>query len=149
MNGDHTQLTANEQRGLVTFIAIGCTTCHTGAPVGGLLYKKLGDYEPFPTADIGRFAVTGRAADKYVFKVPSLRNVAKTGPYLHDGKIKTLDEMVRIMARYQLGKAVTDAQVTDIVAFLNALTGDIPTTYIAQPQLPANGPNTPRPKRVN
>ncbi len=147
--GDHAQLTTAEQRGLTTFITLGCTTCHMGMPIGGSLYKKLGEHEPFPTDDVGRFAVTGRPEDKYVFKVPSLRNVAQTGPYMHNGKISTLDEMVRIMARYQLGKAVTDAQVTDIVAFLNALTGDIPTTYIAQPQLPDNGPNTPRPKRVN
>lgn len=149
LTGDHTQLKPDEQRGLATFITLGCTTCHMGMPVGGLVYKKLGEHEPFPTNDLGRFAVTGRAEDKYVFKVPSLRNVAKTGPYMHDGKINSLDEMVRIMARYQLGKSATDAQVTDIVTFLNALTGDIPTTYIAQPQLPDNGPNTPRPKRVN
>ncbi len=147
--GDRAQLNADEQRGLATFITLGCTTCHMGVTVGGLVYKKLGEREAFPTDDLGRFNITGQAEDKYVFKVPSLRNVAKTAPYMHDGKINTLDEMVRIMARYQLGKPVTDAQVTDIVTFLNTLTGDIPTNYIAQPKLPDNGPNTPRPKRVN
>ena len=114
-----------------------------GMTVGGLLYKKLGEIEPFPTEDTGRFAITGSPDDKFVFKVPSLRNVAKTGPYMHDGKINTLPEMVKIMARYQLGKQVTDGQVTDIVTFLNALTGDIPTGYIARPKLPENGPDTP------
>lgn len=147
--GDNSQLDANEQRGLITFINLGCTQCHMGVTVGGLLYKKLGEIEPYPTEDVGRFAITGLDEDKYVFKVPSLRNVAKTGPYLHDGSIETLEEMVRLMARHQLGKQVTDNQVTDVVTFLNALTGDIPTAYIASPQLPESGPDTPRPKRVN
>lgn len=149
LGGDNSQLDANEQRGLITFINLGCPQCHMGATVGGLLYKKLGEIEPYVTKDVGRFAITGRDEDKYVFKVPSLRNVAKTGPYLHDGSIQTLEEMVRIMAHYQLGKQVTDSQVTDVVSFLNALTGDIPTVYIASPQLPESGPDTPRPKRVN
>lgn len=147
--GDRNQLNADEQRGLATFISLGCSTCHMGMTVGGLVYKKIGEKEPFPTEDLGRFNVTGLDEDRYVFKVPSLRNVAKTGPYMHDGKINTLEEMVRIMARYQLGKSVTDAQVTDVVTFLNALTGDIPTAYIAPPPLPPSGPNTPKPKRVN
>jgi cytochrome c peroxidase len=149
LGGDHSQLTSDEQRGLATFITLGCANCHMGMTVGGLLYKKLGEIEPFPTEDVGRFAITGLPDDKFVFKVPSLRNVAKTGPYMHDGKINTLPEMVRIMARYQLGKQVTDAQVTDVVTFLNALTGDLPTGYITEPKLPENGPDTPGPKRVN
>jgi len=148
--GDRSQLNADEQRGLATFITLGCPTCHTGMTVGGQLYKKLGEKEPFPTNDLGRFNVTGLEEDRYVFKVPSLRNVAKTAPYMHDGKIQTLEEMVKIMARYQLGKQVTDAQVADIVTFLNSLTGELPPpTYIAQPVLPPNGPDTPGPQRVN
>ena len=147
--GDNTQLNADEQRGLITFINLGCTQCHMGVTVGGLLYKKLGEIEPYATKDLGRFAITGLDEDKYVFKVPSLRNIAKTGPYLHDGSIETLEEMVRIMARHQLGKQVTDNEVADVVSFLNTLTGEIPTAYIVPPQLPASGPDTPRPKRVN
>mgnify|MGYP001037739784 CR=1 FL=1 len=148
--GDRSQLNPDEQRGLATFITLGCPTCHTGMTVGGQLYKKLGEKEPFPTNDLGRFSVTGLEEDRYVFKVPSLRNVAKTAPYMHDGKIQTLEEMVKIMARYQLGKQVTDAQVADIVTFLNSLTGELPPrTYIAQPVLPPNGPDTPGPQRVN
>lgn len=148
--GDRGQFNADEQRGLATFITLGCPTCHMGSTVGGQLYKKLGEKEPFPTNDLGRFSVTGLEEDRYVFKVPSLRNITKTAPYMHDGKIQTVEEMVKIMARYQLGKQVTDAQVADIVTFLNALTGDLPPrTYIAQPPLPQNGPDTPGPQRVN
>ncbi|MFN8494077.1 MAG: cytochrome c peroxidase [Caldilineaceae bacterium] len=148
--GDRSQLNANEQRGLATFITFGCPTCHSGMTIGGQLYKKLGEKETFPTDDLGRFNVTKLEEDRYVFKVPSLRNVAKTAPYMHDGKIQTLEEMVKIMARYQLGKQVTDAQVADIVTFLNALTGELPSRpYIAQPVLPPNGPDTPGPQRVN
>jgi len=147
--GDRNQLNADEQRGLSTFVTLGCPTCHLGVTVGGLLYKKLGEKEPFPTKDLGRFNVTGLEEDKYVFKVPSLRNIVKTGPYMHDGETNSLEEMVKIMARYQLGKKVTNTQVADIVTFLNALTGDLPMTYIAEPQLPKSGPDTPKPKRVN
>ncbi|MDQ3249080.1 MAG: cytochrome-c peroxidase [Chloroflexota bacterium] len=147
--GDRTQLNGDEQRGLATFITVGCPQCHMGMTVGGLLYKKIGQIVPFATEDTGRFMVTGLEEDRYVFKVPSLRNVAKTGPYMHDGKIQTLEEMVRIMARHQLGKTVSDAQVVDVVTFLNALTGELPTAYITPPQLPLSGPDTPRPKRVN
>jgi cytochrome c peroxidase len=77
--------------------------------------------------------------------VPSLRNITQTGPYLHDGSIETLEEMVRIMGRYQLGQALSDAQVADIIAFLDALTGEIPQDNIVKPELPESGPETPAP----
>jgi cytochrome c peroxidase len=135
--GDYSQLNAQEQRGFATFAALGCPNCHVGVTVGGLQFKKLGEKEPYPLEDVGRFAVTGLEVDKYVFKVPSLRNVAKTAPYLHNGTIQTLEEMVVLMARYQLGnKSVTPEQITDVVAFLNTLTGEIPYDYIAPPPLP-------------
>ena len=79
------------------------------------------------------------------FKVPSLRNIAETGPYMHDGSVADLAEMVSLMAEYQLGKTLTDAEVADVVAFLNALTGEVPTDYIAVPEFPENGPDTPGP----
>lgn len=134
--GDYTQLSVQEQRGLATFAELGCPTCHVGVTVGGLLYKKLGEVEPYPVADLGRFLVTGLESDRYVFKVPSLRNAAMTAPYLHDGSIGTLEEMVVLMARHQLGKEVTSEQVTDIVAFINSMTGEIPQDYIVPPPLP-------------
>ena len=74
--------------------------------------------------------------DKHVFKVPSLRNIAKTAPYLHNGSIDTLEEMVQFMARHQLGKGISDEEIADIVAFLHTLTGEIPLDYIARPELP-------------
>lgn len=134
--GDYSQLTEQEQRGLATFAELGCPTCHVGVTVGGLLYKKLGEVEPYPIEDLGRYLVTGLESDRYVFKVPSLRNAAQTAPYLHNGSIQTLDEMVVLMARHQLGKQVTEQQVSDIVAFIGSLTGEIPTAYIAPPPMP-------------
>jgi len=134
--GDYSQLTEQEQAGLATFAELGCQTCHMGVTVGGLLYKKLGEVEPYPLDDMGRYLVTGLESDRYVFKVPSLRNAAKTAPYLHNGSIATLEEMVVLMARHQLGKQVTDQQVADVVAFINSLTGEIPTAYIAPPPMP-------------
>ncbi|MFN8441723.1 MAG: cytochrome c peroxidase [Caldilineaceae bacterium] len=134
--GDTSQFTEQEIRGLNTFVSLRCITCHTGTTVGGTLYKKLGAVEAYTTQDLGRYTVTKSSDDKYVFKVPSLRNVTKTGPYMHDGSITNLDEMVRLMARYQLGKKVSDDQVKDIIAFLGTLTGDLPSDYIAKPELP-------------
>lgn len=136
LQGDYTQLNEQEQRGFATFTTIGCVNCHVGVTVGGLQFKKLGEKEPYPTEDVGRFAVTGLEIDRHVFKVPSLRNVAQTAPYLHDGSIQTLEEMVPLMARYQLGKQVTPEQVADIIAFLHTLTGEIPVEYISLAALP-------------
>lgn len=134
--GDYAQLTEQEQRGFATFASLGCVNCHVGVTVGGLQFKKLGEKEPYPTEDVGRFAVTDLEIDRHVFKVPSLRNVAQTAPYLHDGSIQTLEEMVPLMARYQLGKQVTPEQVADIIAFLHTLTGEIPNEYISLAALP-------------
>lgn len=134
--GDYAQLNEQEQRGFATFTTIGCVNCHVGVTVGGLQFKKLGEKEPYPTEDVGRFAVTGLEIDRHVFKVPSLRNVAQTAPYLHDGSIQTLEEMVPLMARYQLAKEVTPEQVADIIAFLHTLTGEIPVEYISLAVLP-------------
>jgi len=116
-----------------------------GASIGGTLYKKLGVIEPYETEDLGRFEITKAEEDKYVFKVSMLRNIAETGPYLHDGSVATLEEVVKIMAEYQLGQTLSDEDTADIVAFMKALTGDLPLDYIAPPTLPENGPDTPPP----
>ncbi len=145
LEGDAGALTEKQKRGLDTFLAVGCNSCHNGPALGGTMYRKLGFIFPYETEDPGREKITGNPADRHVFKVPSLRNVAKTGPYLHDGSIESLPEVVRIMGKHQIGLDLSDEQVSDIVAFLQALTGRVDASYIAKPELPANGPDTPAP----
>ena len=120
--------------GLARFVDTGCTTCHVGPTVGGGMYQKLGLVKPYVTKDPGHEKVTGNPADRGVFKVPSLRNVAETGPYFHDGSIATLPEVVRLMARHQLGKELDDQAVSEIVTFLGALTGSLDAKYAAKPR---------------
>lgn len=135
--GDETALTEQEQRGLALFVDLNCIRCHDGPALGGGSFEKLGAAEPYTTNDVGRFAVTGDEADMYAFKVPTLRNIAQTGPYLHDGSIPTLDDMVQLMVRYQLGEKLTDDQLDDMVAFLRSLTGELPPAeYSGMPELP-------------
>ena len=103
--------------------------------------------KPWPgNKDEGRFEVTKNEADKYMFKVPTLRNVTKTGPYLHDGSISDLKKLTSMMAEHQLGRTLDDTQVESIVTFLKALTGELPKELIEAPKLPADGPDTPKPK---
>lgn len=144
--GDLEALDEKQVRGLDLFMSTGCTTCHVGATIGGSMYQKLGVTKPYPTKDQGRFEVTKVESDKRVFKVPSLRNVAETGPYLHDGSIESLPEMVKLMSEYQLATGpLKDDEVAAIVAFLESLTGEIPDAYIKKPELPESGPETPPP----
>lgn len=138
LSGDTSALKPEELSGLKTFVDAGCTQCHNGAVLGGTQFQKLGNVRPWPgVEDPGRAKITGSPADEHVFKVPSLRNITKTGPYLHDGSIDSLDEMVAKMAEYQAaGGAISDEKVKAIVAFLGSLEGEIPKEYIAEPQLP-------------
>ncbi len=123
LKGDDKALTKEELKGLETFIQVGCTSCHNGALVGGGMYQKLGLLNAYENKnDLGRYNVTKKEEDKYVFKVPSLRNVALTAPYFHDGSVQTLEEAVRKMAHLQLNKQLSDEEVKKIVTFLNALT---------------------------
>lgn len=128
LKGDDNALTAAEKAGGKLFVQTGCTACHMGATLGGQMYQKLGLVKDYPTKDMGRFEVTKLEADKKMFKVPSLRNVAKTGPYFHDGSVKTLEEAVSQMAEYQLGKNLSKEEVASIVTFLNTLTGTLPAS---------------------
>ena len=144
LEGDDDALTDEEKHGLNLFISTGCTTCHNGMGVGGHLYQKLGLVKPWPTEDLGRFEATGNEADKYFFKVPSLRNVTETGPYLHDGSVESLHEMTAKMAEHQLGRTLSDEDVDAIVTFMGALKGRVDADFIAQPELPADGPDTPK-----
>ena len=122
LKGDDKALTAAELKGLDTFLSIGCTTCHTGPLLGGNDYKKLGILNAYEnTSDKGRIEVTKEDYDEFVFKVPSLRNIALTAPYFHDGTQKTLEETVQKMAWLQLGKKLTADETRDLSAFLRAL----------------------------
>lgn len=134
LHGDQSALTADEQRGWATFQEVGCTACHRGPNAGGGMYQRMGlvrNYfelrgTPLTEADNGRFNVTHDEADRHRFKVPSLRNIELTAPYFHDGSQSELAGAVRIMGQVQLNRDLTDAQVSDIVAFLRSLTGTLP-----------------------
>jgi cytochrome c peroxidase len=133
--GDEQALSERQKAGLKTFISTGCAGCHSGAKFGGTMMQKFGLVKDYwletgsEKPDVGRFAVTKKEEDRYVFRVPMLRNIAKTAPYFHDGSVERLDRAVRIMASVQLGRALDDAAVADIVSFLESLTGDVPTNY--------------------
>jgi cytochrome c peroxidase len=123
LSGDADALSEAEQRGLETFIRFDCKECHYGPLVGGDAYEPLGRENPYENqADPGIYTLTKDESDHMVFKVAPLRNVALTGPYFHDGKIKTLDEAVRQMGKLQLDEDLDDQQVSDITSFLKALT---------------------------
>lgn len=122
LKGNDKSLTSVELKGLNEFLTQGCTTCHYGPVMGGQVYQKVGLVNPFPTEDKGRFDVTKDEDDEYKFKVPMLRNIAITQPYFHKGQIATLEDAVRKMGWHQLGKELTDEQVTSLVAFLKTLT---------------------------
>lgn len=123
LKGDDKALNAAETRGLELFLNTGCTTCHQGPLLGGTSYQKIGLVNAYEnTKDAGRSEITKDEDDKFKFKVPTLRNIALTGPYFHDGSQKTVKETVTKMAWLQLGKQLTDAESESITAFLNALT---------------------------
>lgn len=130
--GDDDALTLKQKKGMMSFSLVGCTTCHAGNMIGGELMQKFGVFHNYwehtgsEKIDDGLFEVTNNEAEKYIFKVPSLRNVAETAPYFHDGSVDTLANAVRIMAKVQLDKNLSDTEIENIVAFLNALTADIP-----------------------
>ena len=122
LRGDPEALNAQEQNGLNLFIRTNCVRCHDGPMVGGTLYEKLGVYTPFHNIeDQGRFEVTKKEADRMVFKVASLRNVALTSPWFHDGSAASLADVVRLMGRMQLEVELKDGEIADIVAFLGSL----------------------------
>ena len=136
MNGDPTALNAEQLDGYKLFVDVGCASCHNGPAVGGRTYQKLGVKKPYHSEDLGRFEVTKKESDKMKFKVPSLRNIAQTGPYFHDGSVTTLSESISLMAEHQLGKDLSEDEVAKIEAFLQTLTGKIDENYISEPELP-------------
>ena len=140
--GDVSALSKQQQAGLRKFIDLGCVSCHNGAGVGGNSFQKFGvasDYwkeTGVATPDKGRAEVTKNDADLYVFKVASLRNVARTAPYFHDGSVDDLTKAVKIMGKTQLGQDLSDSDAADIVAFLGALTGAAPANYASPEPFP-------------
>ena len=131
LNGDTTAISDEAKEGYRRFTDFGCVSCHQGINVGGNFFQRfgvMGDYFAdrgnITRADLGRYNVTGREEDRYVFKVPGLRNVAVTAPYFHDGSADTLDKAIEIMGRYQLERELTKEDRRYIAAFLESLTGE-------------------------
>ena len=127
--GDRSALTAQQKRGLEKFVDYGCVTCHQGRNIGGNLYQKIGRLDQVPETllnDPGRYSLTQSPQDMFVFKVPSLRNVANTAPYFHNGTVDDLSDAIRIMAKGQLGLELEEEDVADIEALLHSFTGEIP-----------------------
>ena len=130
LRGNPQAISEAEKNGYAKFKQYGCVACHQGVNVGGNMFQKFGVMDDYfakrgnlTQADLGRYLVTKDENDKHVFKVPSLRNVALTAPYFHDGSAKTLDDAVDIMFRYQLGRIGSKQDKEDIIKFLNTLTG--------------------------
>lgn len=133
LRGDENAITAKEKRGYALFKRYGCVSCHQGVAVGGNMFQLFGAVNSYfkargniTEADLGRFNVTGNPGDKHVFKVPSLRMVALTPPYLHDGTAKTLRDAEDVMFKFQLGRKAPDKDKEAMVAFLKTLAGEHP-----------------------
>lgn len=127
LQGDSAALNPQQQRGLERFIGLNCVSCHDGALLGGELFERLGKENAYEDqSDTGLYALSGDEDDRMVFKVPSLRNVALTAPYFHNGKVATLEQAVKEMAWLQLSERLDEQGVADIVAFLKALNGELP-----------------------
>ena len=147
--GKANALSPKQQAGLVLFMDKGCSSCHNGINVGGGMYAPFGVVEKpgaelLPPNDKGRFMVTKTPGDEYVFKVPTLRNIALTAPYFHTGRSWDLRQAVAVMGTSQLGTQLTDDEVDKITAFLDSLTGDQPK--VIYPILPPGGAATPQPQ---
>lgn len=149
LKGDASALNATQKQGLQLFIEKACAACHNGINVGGGMYAPFGILERpgaeiLPPADKGRFMVTETVGDQYVFKVPTLRNIALTAPYFHSGRAWDLGQSVGVMAVSQIGAPVNAGEIQKIVAFLESLTGEQPG--IVYPILPPSVAATPRPE---
>jgi len=133
--GDDAALSARQQAGLRAFVGAGCAGCHNGPLLGGTTLQRFGVTRDYwletgsASIDQGLYAMTKKEEDRYRFRVPMLRNVAKTAPYFHDGSIDRLDRAVSIMASVQLGRALDEGTAADIAAFLESLTGDAPSNF--------------------
>ncbi|MFC3874918.1 cytochrome-c peroxidase [Neisseria musculi] len=145
LKGNINALNETERKGVRSFINNGCIACHKGVSLGGDSFQKFGlvkspywQFTGSKNQDEGRFEVTKSENDKFVFRVPGLRNVARTYPYFHDGSVWELDKAVSIMGEAQLGKQLPKEDVDAIVAFLNTLSGSVPESARTVPELPAH-----------
>jgi len=133
-------LSEQEKQGLKTFIDVGCIACHTGSVLGGTMLQKFplfgeySDYIPEGKVDFGKFEETKNEADKFMFFVPTLRNVERTAPYFHDGSISKLAKAIRIMGKSELNKDLSNKQINDLTAFLKTLTGEVPSEWQIVPE---------------
>jgi cytochrome c peroxidase len=133
LRGDKNAISDEEKQGYAKFKSYGCVACHQGVNVGGNMFQRFGVVREVPARkgegqeiDLGRYLVTGKESDKYVFKVPSLRNVGKTAPYFHNASAATLEDAVDVMIKYQLGRPASPKDRDLIVKFLRTLDGDVP-----------------------
>jgi cytochrome c peroxidase len=141
IKGKATALTLEEKKGLKEFMDAQCTTCHIGSLLGGNMFQKfglMGNYRDFTgnkeNTDQGRYEETKQENDKDMFKVPSLRNAAETGPYFHDGSVKTLDEAIHIMSMINFKKELSDDQINSIKTFISALSTPVPEEIAKMPE---------------
>lgn len=131
LNGEKDALTLQEKKGMMSFVTVGCTQCHTGPLLGATMFQKFGVHHDYwsltksPLVDNGLFDLNKDETQKFMFKVPSLRNIEHTGPYFHDGQVKTLEDATRIMAKAQLNYDLSESETANIVAFLKSLSGDL------------------------
>lgn len=143
LSGNASAMSKKEKKGLETFMDIGCASCHSGTYIGGGMFRKFGIAAPYweltksEKPDEGRFTATKKEEDRFVFKVPILRNIVRTPPYFHDGSVESLETAIGIMAKAQLGLDISLEERGDILAFLEALTGKIPKDALGLPELPA------------
>jgi cytochrome c peroxidase len=149
LKGDANALSPAQKSGLAAFMDKGCASCHNGIGIGGGMYAPFGVVERpgaefLPPADKGRFMVTKTPTDEYVFKVPTLRNIALTAPYFHTGQAWDLQQAVAVMGVSQLGSQLSDDDISNITAFLESLTGEQPK--VTYPILPPSVGSTPRPE---
>jgi len=136
--GEQDAISPAAAKGYVKFQQYGCISCHQGSNIGGNLYQKLGVMRPYyaeqrpaKPVDFGRYKLTGLERDKFFFRVPSLRNVSLTAPYLHDGSIETLAQVINIMAEYQLGVTIPEQDVELLTEFLQSLQGSVHPRLLA------------------
>ncbi|MBC8191910.1 MAG: c-type cytochrome [Candidatus Marinimicrobia bacterium] len=125
LKGDLKAITKAEVEGLDLFLGKACVTCHTGSMLGANMYQKNGLIKPYHNLeDEGRFEVTGNEQDKFMFKVPALRNIGLTGPYFHDGGVESLEETIIMMGDMQLMQQISDEEASRIAAFLKTMNGN-------------------------
>jgi cytochrome c peroxidase len=140
--GEDRAMDERQVRGLRRFVETGCVGCHNGPLLGGRMLQRFGIVQEYwrqtgsTGIDAGLASVTRKEEDRFVFRVPILRNVARTAPYFHDGTVAELRQATRIMARVQLGQELDEAALDELVAFQEALTGEIPPHFAPPPDVP-------------